>query len=114
MSAKLTTIPVTVLVAFFGSAACAQEITKSTSAAPAARPVEPKRENAENYLPPQYLDPTLMGIKIKTLEDRILAAEETNERLIAAHNELAQKFNTLVEQLKASGPDDAVAAITQK
>lgn len=66
---------------------------------PAQRAVEPNAVAVDEYVPNQYLDPNLLAIQVRRAEDRILALEETNERLIRGYNDLAEKYNALREYL---------------
>lgn len=77
----------------FGGAAYAQ--------GPEQRPVDPQAVDVEEYVPNQYLDPNLLAIQVRRAEDRILALEQTNERLIKGYNDLAAKYNALREYLDA-------------
>ena len=65
-----------------------------------ARPVDPPAVKTDEYLPNEYLEPTLLAIQVRRSEDRILALEQTNEKLVKGYNDLAQKYNELVEYLK--------------
>lgn len=68
---------------------------------PAQRPANPNPVAVEEYVPNQYLDPNLLAIQVRRQEDRILALEETNERLIRGYNDLAEKYNALREYMSA-------------
>lgn len=81
------------LVGLFGTgAAYAQE-------GPQQRAVEPNAVIVDEYVPNQYLDPNLLAIQVRRAEDRILALEQTNERLVKGYNDLAEKYNQLREYL---------------
>lgn len=69
----------------------------------AQQQVSPPETVTEDYIPPQNLDPNLMVIQIKRLEDRVLALETTNERLVDRIQVLTEKFNTLIEYLNSNG-----------
>lgn len=69
----------------------------------AQQQVSPPATVTEDYIPPQNLDPNLMAIQIKRLEDRVLALETTNERLVDRIQVLTEKFNTLIEYLNSNG-----------
>lgn len=86
-------IAAVVLSLVFGGAAHAQ--------GPEQRPVDPQVVDVEEYVPNQYLDPNLLAIQVRRAEDRILALEQTNERLIKGYNDLAAKYNALREYLDA-------------
>ena len=75
----------------FGVAAHAQ--------GPELKPVDPQIVDVDEYVPNQYLDPNLLAIQVRRAEDRILALEQTNERLIKGYNDLASKYNALREYL---------------
>lgn len=66
---------------------------------PELKPVDPKAVDVDEYVPNQYLDPNLLAIQVRRAEDRILALEQTNERLIKGYNDLAVKYNALREYL---------------
>lgn len=68
---------------------------------PAQNPVDPPAVDADEYVPNQYLDPNLLAIQVRRAEDRILALEQTNERLISGYNDLASKYNAMREYLDA-------------
>lgn len=63
--------------------------------------VGPPSVGVSDYIPPENLDPNLMAIQIKRLEDRILALEQTNERLVDRVRVLTENYNALVEFLKS-------------
>lgn len=67
--------------------------------------VEPPSVGVSDYIPPENLDPNLMAIQIKRLEDRVLALEQTNERLVDRVRVLTENFNALVEYLKGGNID---------
>ena len=72
-------------------------------AAPAlaqTKPVEPPPVVSQDYIPPENLDPNLMAIQIKRLEDRVLALEQTNERLVDRVKVLTENYNALVGYLR--------------
>lgn len=69
---------------------------------PELKPVDPKAVEVDEYVPNQYLDPNLLAIQVRRAEDRILALEQTNERLIKGYNDLAAKYNALREYLDTS------------
>lgn len=72
---------------------------------PEQKPVDPQAVSVDEYVPNQYLDPNLLAIQVRRAEDRILALEQTNERLIKGYNDLAAKYNALREYLDAgAGP----------
>lgn len=68
---------------------------------PEQKPVDPQAVAVDEYVPNQYLDPNLLAIQVRRAEDRILALEQTNERLIKGYNDLAAKYNALREYLDA-------------
>ena len=68
---------------------------------PELKPVDPQAVDVDEYVPNQYLDPNLLAIQVRRAEDRILALEQTNERLIKGYNDLAAKYNALREYLDA-------------
>lgn len=79
--------------------ACAFSGAVSAQEGPEQRAVEPDAVAVDEYVPNQYLDPNLLAIKVRRAEDRILALEQTNERLIKGYNDLAEKYNKLREYL---------------
>lgn len=79
----------------FAGAATAQD-------GPAGRVVEPDEVGVDEYVPNQYLDPNLLAIQVRRAEDRILALEQTNERLVRGYNDLAEKYNALLEYMQGS------------
>ena len=68
---------------------------------PGQKPVDPKAVEVDSYVPNDYLDPNLLAIQVRRAEDRILALEQTNERLIKGYNDLAEKYNALLQYLDA-------------
>lgn len=68
----------------------------------AIKTVEPPSVKVSDYIPPENLDPNLMAIQIKRLDDRILALEQTNERLVERVRVLTENYNALVEYFKGS------------
>lgn len=71
----------------------------------ATEAVEPPAVGVSDYIPPENLDPNLMAIQIKRLEDRVLALEQTNERLVDRVRVLTENYNALVEYLKGGNGD---------
>jgi hypothetical protein len=69
--------------------------------APAPRQIEPNAVRVDQYVSNEYLDPNLLAIQVRRAEDRILALEQTNERLIRGYNDLAEKYNALREYMNA-------------
>lgn len=67
-----------------------------------AQQVSPDTPATQDYIPPQNLDPNLMAIQIKRLEDRVLALETTNERLVDRVRVLTDNYNALIEFLNSS------------
>ena len=61
--------------------------------------VSPESPEMQDYIPPQNLDPNLMAIQIKRLEDRLLAQETTSERLAERVVVLTENYNALIEFL---------------
>jgi len=68
---------------------------------PDQKPVDPEAVEVDTYVPNDYLDPNLLAIQVRRAEDRILALEQTNERLIKGYNDLAEKYNALLQYLDA-------------
>lgn len=87
------------VVVLAGVVATGQAGAQQQGQAPAQRAVEPNAVAVDEYVPNQYLDPNLLAIQVRRAEDRILALEETNERLIRGYNDLAEKYNALREYL---------------
>lgn len=72
-----------------------------------AQTVEPPTVGVQDYIPPENLDPNLMAIQIKRLEDRVLALEQTNERLVERVRVLTENYNALVQYLKGEGGEQS-------
>lgn len=83
--------------------AVALSIALPVSAQQVGRPVGPKDVQADEYLPNEYLDPNLLAIQVRRAEDRILALEQTNEKLVKGYNDLAAKYNQLLEYVQQTG-----------
>jgi hypothetical protein len=83
--------------------AVALSIALPASAQQVGRPVGPKDVQADEYLPNEYLDPNLLAIQVRRAEDRILALEQTNEKLVKGYNDLAAKYNQLLEYVQQTG-----------
>lgn len=79
----------------------------SVGAQSATDSVEPPAVGVSDYIPPENLDPNLMAIQIKRLDDRVLALEQTNERLVDRVRVLTENYNALVEYLKGGNGDQS-------
>lgn len=93
MQAREVIVTAVLALGLFGGSALAE--------GPQNRPVDPQAVEVDEYVPSQYLDPNLLAIQVRRAEDRILALEQTNERLVKGYNDLASKYNALRDYLDA-------------